>query len=100
MMLCLTSAVLDRDASVLEGKLSGIVDGINPYWKLNLMFKCCRVHVQLPTETRRLHSNVLDQVRRALVDLSLLVPQHSKPNNYKRYHSDSSTADGRPILCI
>ncbi len=44
------------------------------------------------------HSNMLDQVRRALVDFRLLMPQHPNSNNYEHHHDDSNAADGRPMF--
>lgn len=55
-MLAIVLAMCDVVATILEGELS-TVDGIKPYWKLSLTFKCLTDAIMLDdfaTELRRI----------------------------------------------
>lgn len=80
--------IIDLVATILEGKL-GNVDGINPYWKLSLVFKCLTDAIML--------DDFATELKRIGGDKDL--PTHSNHNhaNFPEGNATHKRSDGDTI---
>ena len=89
-VLAICFTIIDVVATILEGKLS-TVDGINPYWKLSLVFKCLTDAIML--------DDFATELKRIGTDQRL--PRHIRRNklqdDYQPDGHTSPTLQARPL---